>query len=358
MRVAILDDYQRAALTSASWPAGAELTVFTSHISRTEALVRELAPFEAIVAMRERTPFTSERLAQLPQLKLLVTTGMSNASIDMDAARARGVTVCGTGAAKGATTELTWALILAAARHITAEDAYLKAAGRAGGAALSRGWQHTLGTGLHGKNLGVVGLGTQGKAVAKVGRAFGMKLLAWSANLSAERAEKAHATLVSKQELFASADVVTIHYRLSPRSAGLVGADELALMKPDSILVNTSRGQLVDSAALIAALRSGSIAGAGLDVFDEEPLPLSHPLRTLPNVVLTPHLGYVTRETYEVYYREAAEDIAAFAAGAPVRVLNLPSWRPAYPSDPRPARASAFSKSLAASGACFAGPKP
>lgn len=322
MRVAILDDYQRAALTSAAWPAGARLTVFTSHISRTDVLVRELAPFEAIVAMRERTPFTSERLARLPQLKLLVTTGMSNASIDMAAARSRGITVCGTGGVKGATAELTWGLILAVARHIPAEDAYLKAAGRAGGAALSSGWQRTIGTGLHGRNLGVVGLGTQGKAVAKVGRAFGMKVLAWSSNLSPEQAAKAHATPVSKRELFASSDVVTIHYRLSPRSEGMVGAAELALMKPGSILVNTSRGPLVDEAALVAALRSGAIAGAGLDVYDTEPLPLSHPLRTLPNVVLTPHLGYVTDQMYEVFYREAAEDIAAFAAATPIRVLN------------------------------------
>ena len=356
MRVAILDDYQQVARTLAAWPPGAELTVFTSHISRTEALVRELAPFDVIVAMRERTPFTSERLAQLPKLKLLVTTGMSNASIDMEAARAHGVTVCGTGGAKGATAELTWGLILAVARHIPAEDAYLKASGRAGGAALSSGWQHTLGTGLHGRNLGIVGLGTQGKAVAKVGRAFGMNLLAWSANLTAKRAGKAHATLVSKAELFSASDVVTIHYRLSPRSFALVGAAELALMKPTAVFVNTSRGPLVDQAALVAALRSGSIAGAGLDVFDEEPLPLSHPLRTLPNVVLTPHLGYVTRETYEVFYREAAEDIAAFAAGAPVRVLNL--LVRVGSRYPLPDRASAFSKSLAPSAACFAGPNP
>src|SRR5579859_2011672 len=256
MRVAILDDYQQVALASASWPAEADITVFTSHIARTDALVRELEPFDVIVAMRERTPFTAERLSRLPHLKLLVTTGMGNAAIDLDAARDRGITVCGTEGSPGATAELTWGLILAMSRHIPAEDAYLKAAGRSGGAALASGWQRTIGTGLHGKTLGIVGLGAQGKAVAKVGRAFGMKLLAWSSNLDPARAEKAHAQPVAKAELFGRSDVVSIHYRLSDRSTGLVGAAELALMKPTAILVNTSRGPVVDEAALIAALRS------------------------------------------------------------------------------------------------------
>jgi phosphoglycerate dehydrogenase-like enzyme len=322
MRVAILDDYQQVALASTTWPSDAEITVFTSPITSSEELIRELRPFDVIVAMRERTPFSAERLSRLPNLKLLVTTGTTNAAIDLAAARSLGITVCGTGRCPGVTAELTWGLILAVARHIPAEDALLKAEGRAGGATAPGAWQHTLGSGLHGKNLGIVGLGYQGKAVAKVGRAFGMKLLAWSQNLDPAHAVAAGAKPVSKQELFAQSDVVTVHYRLSARSIGLIGTTELGLMKRDAILVNTSRGSVLDTPALIAALRSGRMAGAGLDVFDEEPLPLSHPLRMLPNVVLTPHLGYVTKENFAVYYTEAAEDIAAFAAGAPVRVLN------------------------------------
>jgi phosphoglycerate dehydrogenase-like enzyme len=325
MRVAILDDYQQVALASADWSAVrelAEITVFTDHITRTDALVRVLEPFDVVVAMRERTPFDAERLGWLPNLRLLVTTGMSNAAIDLAAARDRGVTVCGTGGSATATAELTWGLILALARHIPEEDERLKLAGRPGGAAISGGWQRTVGTGLAGKQLGLVGLGNQGRRVAKIGRAFGMKLAAWSQNLDPDQAEKAHAKAVSKEELFSSSDVVTVHYKLGPRSTGLVGAAELALMKPSAFLVNTSRGPIVDSAALVAALRSGSIAGAALDVYDTEPLPLSDPLRTAPNVILTPHLGYVTDDSYRVFYGEAAEDIVAFANGAPVRVLD------------------------------------
>ena len=321
MRVAILDDYQQVALASADWP-DAEYTVLTEHIARTDALVRALESFDVIVAMRERTAFSAELLFLLPNLRLLVTTGMGNASIDMDAARARGITVCGTGNAKGATAELTWALILAVTRHIPAEDEHMKAVGRAGGAVISGGWQHTIGTGLHGKSLGVVGLGNQGRAVAKVGRAFGMKLLAWSQNLDPAVAAKAHAEPVSKEKLFARADVVTVHYKLSPRSTGLIGPADLDRMKPTAYLINTSRGPIVDEAALVTALRRGMIAGAGLDVYDTEPLPLSHPLRKLDNVVLTPHLGYVTDDTYRVFFADAAGDIAAFAKGEPVRVLN------------------------------------
>jgi phosphoglycerate dehydrogenase-like enzyme len=321
MRVAVLDDYQQVALASADWP-DAEYTVFTGHIARTEALVRELAPFDVIVAMRERTFFSSERLSLLPNLKLLVTTGMANASIDLDAARAQGVTVCGTGGAKGATAELTWGLILAVTRHIPEEDARMKAVAGAGGAAMVSGWQRTVGTGLYGKHLGIVGLGNQGRAVAKVGRAFGMKLLAWSQHLDPAVASKAHAEAVSKEELFARSDVVTVHYKHSERSTGLVGAAELNRMKPTAYLINTSRGPIVDAAALLTALGTGTIAGAGLDVYDTEPLPLSDPLRRLDNVVLTPHLGYVTDDTYRVFFTEAAEDIAAFANGEPVRVLT------------------------------------
>ena len=327
MRVAILDDYQQVSLASTDWSAVRSLgpiDVFAEHIARTEALVSALEPYDVIVAMRERTPFDAARLSQLPRLRLLVTTGMSNSSIDLSAASAQGVTVCGTGGIGSSTSELTWGLILALLRHIPEEDRRLKMAGRPGGAALSvsGGWQQTVGTGLDGRRLGVVGLGHQGRRVAEVGRAFGMKVAAWSQNLDPDEAKKVHAEPVSKEELFSFADVVTVHYKLSPRSTGLVGATELALMKPSAYLVNTSRGPLVDSAALLSALRSGSIAGAALDVYDVEPLPLSDPLRSAPNVVLTPHLGYVTEETYRVFYGDAAEDIVAFAKGAPVRVLT------------------------------------
>jgi phosphoglycerate dehydrogenase-like enzyme len=327
MRVAILDDYQQVALASADWSAVrelAEIDVFAQHIGRTEALVSALEPYDVIVGMRERTAFDAERLSQLPRLRLLVTTGMANASIDLAAAAERGITVCGTGGVHSSTAELTWGLILALVRHIPEEDRRMKMAGRAGGAALpiGGGWQQTVGTDLGGKRLGVVGLGHQGHKVADIGRAFGMKVVAWSQNLDPDHARKAHVKAVGKEELFSSSDVVTVHYKLSPRSVGLVGEAELALMKPSAYLVNTSRGPLVDEAALLAALRSGSIAGAALDVYDVEPLPLSDPLRSLPNVVLTPHLGYVTEESYKVFYGEAAEDIVAFVKGSPVRVLS------------------------------------
>jgi phosphoglycerate dehydrogenase-like enzyme len=326
MRVAILDDYQQVALGSADWSAVRELgeiTVFTEHIARTDALVRVLEAVDVVVAMRERTPFDAERLGRLPDLRLLVTTGMANAAIDLAAAGERGITVCGTGGSATATAELTWGLILALVRHIPEEDAWMKLAGRAGGAALSGAdWQHTVGTDLAGRRLGVVGLGNQGRRVAKIGRAFGMKVVAWSQNLDPGQADKAKVKAVSKEELFSSCDVVTVHYKLGPRSVGLVGAAELALMKPSAFLVNTSRGPLVDTAALLAALRSGSIAGAALDVYDTEPLPLSDPLRTAPNVILTPHLGYVSQDSYRIFYSEAAEDIVAFAKGAPIRVLT------------------------------------
>jgi phosphoglycerate dehydrogenase-like enzyme len=326
MRVAILDDYQQVALASADWSAVrslGEIDVFTEHIARTEALARVLEPYDVIVAMRERTPFDALLLSRLPRLRLLVTTGMSNASIDLTAAAAGGVTVCGTGGVSGSTSELTWGLILALARHIPEEDQRLKLAGQAGGAALGPGgWQRTIGTRLDGKRLGLVGLGRQGKEVGSIGRAFGMKLAAWSQNLDPDVAKKAHAKAVSKEELFSSSDVVTVHYKLGPRSVGLVGAAELALMKPTAYLVNTSRGPIVDTDALLPALRSGSIAGAALDVYDIEPLPLSDPLRSAPNVVLTPHLGYVTDDAYRVFYGDAADDIVAFAQGEPVRVLE------------------------------------
>jgi phosphoglycerate dehydrogenase-like enzyme len=327
MRIAILDDYQDVALGYADWkglPGSPEVTVFNEHISRHELLAATLRPFDVIVAMRERTAFPASLLTLLPDLGLLVTTGMGNAAIDLAAARDRGVTVCGTSGHPGATGELTWGLILALTRHIPEEDWRMRAANRAGGAALSsRGsWQRTIGTALHGKRLGVVGLGRIGREVSAVGQAFGMQVAAWSQNLDPDQAREIDVEPVSKEQLFARSDVVTIHYKLSPRSTGLVGAAELGLMKPTAYLVNTSRGPIVDSSALVAALRSGQIAGAALDVYDTEPLPLGNSLRTLPNTVLTPHLGYVTDETYQVFYRDAVEDIAAFANGSPVRVLN------------------------------------
>jgi len=327
MRVAILDDYQQVSLASTDWSAVrslAEIDVFAQHIARTEELVSALEPYDVVVAMRERTFFDASRLGRLPRLRLLVTTGTSNPSIDLAAAGENGVTVCGTGGVGSSTAELTWGLILALTRHIPEEDSRMKMVGRAGGAALGvrGGWQQTVGIGLDGKRLGVVGLGNQGRRVADIGRAFDMKVVAWSQNLDPDAARKAHVKAVSKEELFSSSDVVTVHYKLSERSAGLVGAAELALMKPSAYLVNTSRGPLVDSAALVSALRSGAIAGAALDVYDVEPLPLSDPLRSAPNVVLTPHLGYVTEETYQAFYGDAAEDIVAFAKGSPVRVLS------------------------------------
>jgi phosphoglycerate dehydrogenase-like enzyme len=327
MRVAILDDYQQVSLASADWSpvrSLGQIDVFAQHIARTEALVSALEPYDVVVAMRERTYFDAARLGQLPRLRLLVTTGMGNASIDLAACASRGVTVCGTGGIGSATAELTWGLILALLRHIPEEDRRLKVAGRAGGAALGVGgsWQQTVGVGLEGKRLGLVGLGNQGRRMARIGRAFGMQVAAWSQNLDPAVAAEEQVEAVSKEDLFASSDVVSVHYKLSSRSEGLVGAAELALMKPSAYLVNTSRGPLVDSAALVAALRSGSIAGAALDVYDVEPLPLSDPLRSAPNVVLTPHLGYVTEETYRVFYGDAAEDIVAFSKGAPVRVLS------------------------------------
>ncbi|MBO0802573.1 MAG: D-2-hydroxyacid dehydrogenase family protein [Nocardiopsaceae bacterium] len=313
MRIAVLDDYQHAALPSADWESlGAEVSVFHSHISDTSDLVLELRPFDVIVAMRERTPFTSERIGLLPSLRLLVTTGMRNASIDVAAANAAGVTVCGTRGSAGATPELTWALILSLVRHVPAEDRAVR----------DGGWQHTLGFGLSGRTLGIVGLGNIGSRVAAVGQAFGMDVIAWSQNLSAAVAADHGVTAVTKDELFATADVITVHYKLSDRSAGLVGERELGLMKPTAFLVNTSRGPIVDSGALLAALRSEAIAGAALDVYDEEPLQVGHPLRSAPRTVLTPHIGYVTDDGYRRFYGDAVEDIAAFAAGRPVRVLT------------------------------------
>jgi phosphoglycerate dehydrogenase-like enzyme len=307
MRVAILDDYQDVARRFADWSAF-DVTVFNDHVAGDDELVARLEPFDAIVAMRERTPFNAERLARLPRLRLLVTTGPANAAIDVAAAKAHGVTVCGTGYFSEPTAELTWGLILALARSIPAEDAAVRAGG----------WQHTVGADLAQRTLGVIGYGRLGTRVAEVARAFGMVVIAWSQNLR----EAEGATVVTKEELLARSDIITIHLRLSDRTRGLIGAAELAQMKPSALLVNTSRGPIVDEAALLDALHGGRIGGAAIDVYETEPLPADHPLRSAPRTVVTPHIGYVTEATYEVFYRDAAEDVRAFADGAPVRVIQ------------------------------------
>jgi len=314
VRIAVLDDYQGVALSVGGWqrlPADAQVQAFRDHLTDEDALVRRLRPFDVIVAMRERTPFPRSLLSRLPDLRLLVTTGMRNASFDMEAAREFGIVVCGTRGLPTPTAELTWGLIIGLMRHIAAEDR----------ATREGSWQTTVGLTLAGKTLGVVGLGNLGSQVAKVGLAFGMDVVAWSQNLTPERAA-AGARHVPKDDLFATADVVSVHLVLSERTRGIVGVRELSLMKPGAFLVNTSRGPIVDEAALVAALREKRIAGAGLDVFDEEPLPKGHPFLSLPNTLITPHLGYVTLETYERFYGDAVEDILGFLQGAPVRVVQ------------------------------------
>jgi phosphoglycerate dehydrogenase-like enzyme len=295
-----------------SLPQDVEVVVFRDHATDEAAVAARLADFDVVVAMRERTPFPRTLLDRLPRLRLLVTTGMRNASINLRAAADRGVLVCGTGGLPYPTAELTWALILALVRHVPREDR----------ATRQGGWQETLGTGLNGKTLGVLGLGTLGSRVARVGKAFEMDVVAWSQNLTAERATAAGARLLGRDELLAGADIVTIHLVLSERTRGLIGARELGLMRPTAYLVNTSRGPIVEESALIGALRAGAIAGAGLDVYDEEPLPADHPFLQLPNTVITPHLGYVTEETYRIFYTHALENLRAYLAGAPVRVLH------------------------------------
>ncbi len=314
-RVALLDDYQGVALGMADWkslPAGTEVAVFKEHLSDESAVAKRLADFDIVMALRERTPFTRTLLERLPKLKLLITAGMRNASIDMKAAAERGVLVCGTSGLPYPTAELAWGLILSLMRRIPAEDR----------ATREGKWQTSLGLGLNGKTLGVLGLGTLGSRAARVGKAFEMEVLAWSQNLTAERAKEVGATLVTKDELLARSDIVSIHLVLGDRTRGLIGAKELALMKRSAYLINTSRGPIVEEAALVRALGDGTIAGAGLDVFDEEPLPLDHPFRRLPNIVITPHLGYVTDETYRIFYGQALEDVKAYLDGSPLRVLR------------------------------------
>jgi phosphoglycerate dehydrogenase-like enzyme len=305
VQVAILDDYQNVALTMADWSevaAHADITVFTDHLADQDAVVERLAPFDVVCVMRERTPLPRTVIERLPRLKMIASTGPFNASIDVAAAKERGIYVSTTGGYVESTVELTWALILAAARRIVDETLSVR-----GG-----GWQTSVGYQLGGTVLGVLGLGRIGSRVARVGTAFGMDVIAWSTNLTPEAAEQSGATYVPKDEFFSRADVLTIHLVLSERTRGLVGAAELGLMKPTALLVNTSRGPIVDEIALVDALRSGRLAGAGLDVFDTEPLPTGHPLRSLDTVVATPHIGYVAERVYRTFYGEAATKIAGW----------------------------------------------
>lgn len=314
-RIAVLDDYQGVATAMTDWtvlPENTLVTVFNDNLQDPVALGERLAGYEVVCIMRERTPFPRAVFERLPDLKLLVTTGMRNASVDLEAASDHGVMVCGTGSSGHATPELAWGLMLCLARHIVHEDTGMHAAR----------WQTTLGRGLHGATLGLLGLGKLGSRMARYAQAFEMETIAWSQNLTSERAAEHGVTLVSKDDLFRRSDFLSIHLILSERSRGLVGTHELGLMKPSSYLINTSRGPIVDEAALVEALHAGTIAGAGIDVYGEEPLPPDSPMRTAPNTVLTPHLGYVTVETYEVFYRETVENIQAWLAGKPVRVLN------------------------------------
>ncbi|MEZ2390593.1 D-2-hydroxyacid dehydrogenase family protein [bacterium RCC_150] len=315
-RLAILDDYQAVAYNFAPWSELAdddvEVTVFTEPFKDSTDMIEALRGFDIIVAMRERTGFDAQRLGELPKLKLLVTTGMANAAIDLRAAGELGITVCGTGGSPSAAPELTWALLLAFARSIPFEDGHLR----------EGNWQSTVGFELSGKTLGVLGLGNIGSKIAGYGRAFGMEVIAWSPNLTEHAAAAAGARKVGKEALFREADVVSVHVRLSERSRALVGEDELRLLGPQGVLVNTSRGPIVDEAALLRGLNEGWLGGAALDVYDVEPLPADHPLLKAPRTVLTPHLGYVTAESYARFFGEAFEDVRAWVRGTPMRVLG------------------------------------
>ena len=301
-QIAVLDDYQNVALSMANWSMldrQATVTVFNDHLLDTDAVIARLQDFDVVCVMRERTPMTRTVISRLPKLRLIASTATRNASIDLEAAADHGIEVAHTGYSSDPTIELTWALILASARNLVAENASLRAGG----------WQRFIGDDLAGKTLGVLGLGNIGGAMARIAKAFGMAVIAWSQNLTAERAAEAGAVLVSKEELFRKADILTVHLVLSSRTRGLIGAKELALMKPTARLVNTSRGPIVVEADLIAVLQSGKIAGAALDVFDQEPLPPDHPLRGLPNLLATPHIGYVSRDLYQRFYRDTVDNI-------------------------------------------------
>ena len=315
MRIAVLDDYQGVALTSADWSpvtdhptAPCTVDVFRDHLREPAALVDRLAPYDAVVVMRERTPLPAAVLSSVPRLRLVVTTGRRNPSIDTTAAGEAGITVCGTESLATAPAELTWALVLGLARHLVPESSSVR----------DGGWQSTVGRDLAGHTLGLLGLGRIGSQVAAVGRAFGMDVVAWSRTLTPARAAEAGARAASFDEVLTASDVVSIHLPLADGTRGLLGGRELALMRPDALLVNTSRGPIVDEAALLAALEHGHLGGVGLDV---EPLPTGHPLRTAPRTLLTPHLGYVTRDVYATFFRGVVEDVTAYLDGAPIRTL-------------------------------------
>ncbi|MFF4210897.1 D-2-hydroxyacid dehydrogenase family protein [Streptomyces sp. NPDC001796] len=317
LRCAVLDDFQQIATTVADWsPIGdrVEVVSFAEHFGDEDALAAALAGFDIVVTLRERVPFPGSLFSRLPRLRLLVASGMRNSVIDYAAAEAHGVTVCGTESSGTPPVELTWALLLGLARGIVEESNALRHGGP---------WQSTVGADLHGRRLGLLGLGRIGSRVARVGLAFGMEVAAWSENLTKERADEVGVELAgSKEELLAASDFVSVHLALGDRTRDLVGARELALMKPTAYLINTSRAAIVDQDALLAALYEGRIAGAGVDVFDVEPLPADHPMRTAPRLLATPHLGYVSRDNYATYYGQAVEDIEAYLAGKPVRRLG------------------------------------
>jgi phosphoglycerate dehydrogenase-like enzyme len=317
LRAAILDDYQNVASGLADWDQlkdQVEFVFFTDHLEDEEEIAERLMDFDIVLMNRERTPFLKSQLDKLPNLKLLLTSGMRNFSIDLAAAQEKGLPVCGTQMISYATPELTWGLILSLARQIPKEDRLLRDGGY---------WQTTVGIGLEGRTLGILGLGRLGVPVAKIGLAFGMNVIAWSPNLTQERAAEDGVTSVSKEALFSEADFITLHMPLSDRSRGIVGAEDLAHMKSTSFLINTSRGPLVDEAALIKALEENAIAGAGLDVYDVEPLPLDHALRRLENTVLTPHLGYVVEDNYRLNFGQMIENIEAWIKGTQTREMKL-----------------------------------
>lgn len=313
-KIAVLDDYQDVALKSADWTAlkaRAEVSVFNDHVDDEKSLIGRLLPFDAVCVMRERTPLPREVIERLPNLRFISSTGARNASIDLSAARDFDITVSATGANGAGAPELTWALILAAARHIPAEVASFR-----GG-----GWQTNVGRDLSRSTLGIIGLGRIGRQIAKIGVAFGMEVIAWSQNLTDDVAQASGVRRVEKEALLREADWVTLHLVLSARTKGVIGESELAMMKPTAWLVNTSRGPLVDEAALISALEAGTLAGAALDVFDHEPVPSNHPLRAIPNVIATPHVGFVTENSYRIFYRDMVENLIAWLDGAPIRTL-------------------------------------
>ena len=315
MKAAVLDDYQGVAVQMADWtslPYGTEVQFFSDHLANEDGLAERLMEFQVVAGMRERTPFPRSLLTRLPELRLLVTTGRRNSSFDTQAATELGIVVCGTGGAGEGPSELTWGLIIGLLRQIPREDQGTR----------QGKWGTTIGVGLQGKTLGLLGLGHIGSRTARVANAFDMNVIAWSQNLTAERAAECDATLVDKDTLFRNSDIVSIHVVLSERTRGLVGARELSLMKREAYLVNISRGPIVDEAALISLLRRRAIAGAALDTFDVEPLLPGHPILSLPNTILAPHNGYVIEETYQAFYAGIVEDITAFASGNPGRVLN------------------------------------